>query len=744
MSAGIGNDPLPPLAEEAATNQETAPSETRPTKALKYRRRACDRCVARKTGCDGNEPCTNCQQAGCDNLCVYSHIARQPPRKLGRRLVSSGHAPVPLRAVPYNLSDRHRPALVTQGQPPQPLPLPPVSSSSPLYESSASPKIPSVRSDSDSPVVQPRHGAGGIPVPAPPLTAPSLASPPPPRSFSLPNRDPMRITSLLAETEHDGSPDDPWNITSSSSPDTYAASTLTIIDALVAYYTNPYQHMSMTFFISDRLATEFSQVQRIDRSLKTPEDTLYSPALVRPLLALYVMHQVRIFCQPFLQRLYRKLDRGEISPASLNFMLCYGTCVVSESYMSLENRRAFSLAYLERLDHLSLTQLSDESALDIPLVLFLISRVHAFQKTSAGYVQFIALSGLEDDRPADPRQALHYDLDREYKRRTFHEVTSLECYASAFLGVPPTVNIRFTRVKPISDTLLYKMLTLPPEDDIYPALVPGMSHSVSGYPVFIELTDIAYDVCHLRARLPPVRLEDVDLQPYLTLNRRLDDLYPAIERQFPLDTTAAYTVAATSHHSRMMSSGSSSPLAGNPPPTTTTTTDTVNPPHDNAVYAAGQCMIHSIFHLTRVFLNVHNWAFGPRAFRPESYPVLREAASASVDHFTLHCLPYLQRLPVQGHSLVTSMALNMICFWYIHRLPYHYHHHSRTDAAHQQIRRDWAVIHRYRAYLDEFEPFVQYIKTYKAHLDQALEEIRSKYPGLVPEYLIGPRGLPNN
>ncbi|KAJ1642221.1 hypothetical protein IWQ61_010655, partial [Dispira simplex] len=44
-----------------------------------HRRRACDRCLDSKVGCDGRTPCARCCRLG--KTCQYSYITRQPPKK---------------------------------------------------------------------------------------------------------------------------------------------------------------------------------------------------------------------------------------------------------------------------------------------------------------------------------------------------------------------------------------------------------------------------------------------------------------------------------------------------------------------------------------------------------------------------------------------------------------------------------------------------------------------------------------
>ncbi|KAJ1919932.1 hypothetical protein IWQ60_007115 [Tieghemiomyces parasiticus] len=477
------------------------------------------------------------------------------------------------------------------------------------------------------------------------------------------------------------------------------------IEALYAHYADPKAN-SIPLIVTSTFLTEVSRCISIAPSLKSHEDALYSPVLVRSLLALYVMHQIRLYCRPFLRRLYRKLDSGEIPPVTLDFILCYGMSALSENHLTPAKRRFLSSAYLERLNHVALTQLSTNPSIDTPFLMYQICRLHVLYRTGEAFRSFLSLSNklvlerkyhlidLLDDGPSDPSKALYHEISLEFKRRVFHDVTSLEHLAGALSGIPSNMALTYAVVQPINDTTLLKLLALPPAEDTFPVLVPCMTHIVSGYPSLIELSNIGHDMASLRAQFPLDSLSQFDLAPYLAINRRLSILHPLLLKEFPL-----------------------SPWA------------TKDQDYNSPVYTAGVCMVHSTYLMVAIFTNVRNWTFGARAVRPEAYPELRAQASKAVDFYTTNCVPLIQQLPPPSHNIIVSVACLLSAFWCITRL------HYQADMP-DLVHRDLLTIRLYIDIVETFEPYVAYLSSMKKILEIAFREVLAACPGLIPAQLI--------
>ncbi|KAJ1926495.1 hypothetical protein IWQ60_003738 [Tieghemiomyces parasiticus] len=742
---------MPPFyrGRQVPTFKVTVPGPPKPPpppKELKYQRHACTRCVARKAGCDGQQPCIKCTRAGVADACQFSKIARQPPRR-GRQRRDTGGSDIRQRKTDPvahlatsgsldSISDVSPRAPTSATVPSSTIET--LASSGPPASTNMWPLPPSLAAvptlKLNCPAEEPRSKSESIlkttptMVPLPPLRPPLLPSPPTWRPMAIQNllTPPHLISPTLDATPRHKIT--PWDFNASLPP---AKSLLTYYSDVRSFIPSPAD--------AEQFLETLQRTTRIARSLKSFEDMLYSPVLVRSLLALYVMHQVRLFCKPFLARLYRKLDRQELRPIALDSMLCYGISVLSERQLESRDRHRLSAAYLERISHAALHRLCSCPAVDTPFLMYQVCRVHAFHNTDHNYVNFMCkyspafvtatdypirpigqgdavkrsdptitrsppwdltwmitqrqyhLTDLHDHpTPVDPRRALHQEIALEFRRRTFYEVTALESVAGCQLGLPSQLDTSHTRVNPISDEILLKLFALPPEEDTFPALIPCLTHSVSGYPSLITLSSITNATSALRAHVPPHNPADVNLQPYLEINQRLNVLYPQLLREFPILPRKV-----------------------------------IDPERDNPVYMAGTCMVHSVFHATRLFANLHNWNFGSRAFRPESYPALRRYGSESADYFTRNCLPFIKHVPVQAHNLCTSLCCFLACYWYINRLPY-----ISQDA--DQIRRDMDTIRMYRAYLDEFEPFVAYIESYKSLIARALESVHCHEVDLIP------------
>ncbi|KAJ1926504.1 hypothetical protein IWQ60_003748 [Tieghemiomyces parasiticus] len=675
----------------------SAPKPRPPPKKNLHRRRACDRCVARKTGCDGKEPCAKCQQAPQPVDCHYSSITRQPPRKRQHPDSDVGERSPP----PHTAAASDSTATSAS----------PSSSTSPWTALSNAPWAMS-------------QSAGRSPTPTP-ITHPG-------------GRGPMAIETLLTT---DGpspllSPPVatatasvdwcPWTITDIPLPPSSTSASTDYSEATcLTLCSDPLALSSAATPLAVQLTGELERYRHLPPQLRSQEEILFAPGLVRSLAFLYVLREVRMYRRRFYDRLQRKLDRGEVSALALNCILCLGISVLPSRALPPRLRQELAMAYIDRVSEIVVRRLHEYDTPEVPFLLFRFARMHGIFANSQDLVTYVTLSSnlvitrryhlldLEDSQPpADPNQAFHYEMNREITRRSYHESTFVRGQIANLLGLPGMVSNHYVRVNPINDQFLERLFMLPPDEDTYPALIPGLGHSVCGYPPVMELADITTEVSLLRSRIQPADPSDVDLRPYLELNERLSALFPRLLADYPLG----------------------------PPPHSN------DPELDNPVYRSGISMVHSLFHSARLLLNVHNWTFGNQAFRPELHQALRAYGTESADHFTTHCLPYIRRVPTCCHNLVTNHCCFTVGFWYANelRLPDSCRETNQADVDdnadgtkprescldRHQVRRRLDTIDMYVRYLDEFKPYVTYHRMYRDLILRTVHQARDERPEL--------------
>ncbi|RKP40395.1 hypothetical protein BJ085DRAFT_32913 [Dimargaris cristalligena] len=280
------------------------PAQAKPSRVVKktqFKRRACDRCVARKTGCDGELPCLKCRSAGANN-CHYS-----PTGSTGVVISDQG-----LRdgQTIYQSSAYDLPSIA------QSLPTPPT-------------LVDWFQFDGSAPSVD------GLPSKAAPLVPIS-----------------ERLKSLTQSLRGPEGPSDMSNL-----------------DLITKELYN------------EQFALQIGRLNQLTRPLKSQEDTLYAPGLTRTLVAIFVLNHAH--------RLIRKLDRQELTPLALNYLLGFAIGVLPHGSLSPIARRNITTAYLERIYYLAMGQFEGDAALDTPYILYLASRLHVFSKTSDKYSFFV-------------------------------------------------------------------------------------------------------------------------------------------------------------------------------------------------------------------------------------------------------------------------------------------------------------------------------------------------------------------
>ncbi|KAJ1970321.1 hypothetical protein H4R35_005941 [Dimargaris xerosporica] len=364
-----------------------------------YRRRACDRCVRRKIRCNGQEPCAKCLRADAD--CHFGYISRQPP-KLSQSLA---HGSRPKKRNQTNASSqaqRRRTKLSARGlqqtttRSPTLLPMP--------LSTSDTPTSPS------SPITPMALDTRPI-VPLSNVTCPTILPSPPTFQALVPSMQPRQdvvqyLTSIIDRLRL--SP--PYDDTDTTTDENYAWMTI---------QTHNQVHSSIvhlppltTVIAQSRLDTLWSpQVSRSAepilapllhlnnyakfpppsrRLLKTEDDVIYHPALVRCILATFVEYQIRIFKKLYFKRLLRKLTRREMQPLSFHFLMAFGTSLTLLGHRgSLPHavRKRLSHAYLERFNDL-LTQALKNPTLETPYLTYMIATAVGSTQNSTIFVNY--------------------------------------------------------------------------------------------------------------------------------------------------------------------------------------------------------------------------------------------------------------------------------------------------------------------------------------------------------------------
>ncbi|KAJ1994209.1 hypothetical protein H4R33_000377 [Dimargaris cristalligena] len=443
---------------------------------------------------------------------------------------------------------------------------------------------------------------------------------------------------------------------------------------------------------NEQFALQIGRLNQLTRPLKSQEDTLYAPGLTRTLVAIFVLNHAH--------RLIRKLDRQELTPLALNYLLGFAIGVLPHGSLSPIARRNITTAYLERIYYLAMGQFEGDAALDTPYILYLASRLHVFSKTSDKYSFFVALGirmitqmryhivDLPTQITYGP-ETLVAVLRKEYKRRIFWEITALDSLICCFLGIPGNFREENICVDPIDDRLLGHLLQLAPDDDVFPAIIPALGTTVCGNPVLIRLTHLVYKASNLRAKiLPPNSVSD--FRPYYELNAHLQTVHRELLQMFPLPRSNKIPSHLTAAQ---------------------------------MLQFTGLGMIHSAFTSVVLLLNTHNWSFGARAIRPETDPFLHQMGLRAALQFTDYCLPFLRHLPPQRHHLCASNC----CFLAAYRLAIYLGQLKETMAVAPEtpliFNQTLDTIRTYITYLDEYRAYVTYVDSYQALLQQQLYDV---------------------
>ncbi|KAJ1972625.1 hypothetical protein H4R35_004569 [Dimargaris xerosporica] len=438
------------------------------------------------------------------------------------------------------------------------------------------------------------------------------------------------------------------------------------------------------------------------------EDQLYSPSLVRFLIAVFVNYQTRIFRDLYLERLYRKLAANKISPFALNCILAYGACLSRDQGVDASTRQRITGLYLDRADALLIGEL-ERPSLDTPC---LVSFLGAPSMTIMGDDRFMYYSGLARQLTMQlgfhlKRTTAHTlwhksqyspfvecgsshcvedaedELVEEYKRRTFWSMAIYNATICCLMGTSCVLTSEYIDAEPVDDTLIQRILTCDPAHDPYPSIVPGLSNAICGYPYLTDYVMLSAEVTQLRVRAQ--QHDAVTIQDYYDLNGRLRAWYEHLPPHYHLPPL---------HHDHA--------------------TFLEDPAHYSSLFS-----LHGNFHMTVIFLNVYNWNAGPDTIRPEQDQLCHQIAMESADFFTTRCLPFFRRLPCQYHTLFVVVNYFAVALKYALALPF------LTSAQHHQTQE---LITEYLTLLSEFTTYATYSQVFVRMVKDIADRAHSMTP----------------
>ncbi|KAJ1973422.1 hypothetical protein H4R34_005083, partial [Dimargaris verticillata] len=728
------------------------------TKPALYRRGACDRCLARKIKCDGKEPCAKCLSQAV--ACAYSFITRQPPKRTRPRKLKTTTTPVsPAAAVASTPSPASTgPVAAVTRAPANNGDLAPLSSPTPLLsvpgpstESSLTTlqhplALGVVRAYSSGPAVQPTTLTGTendcltnhiialierLQLDDDTMAPPALAGLPFPRLLT-PAKDPE-----TSDPQYD-----------ESSPRIDPMS----LDFLLGRATSPVHSMPPSPIPSPTWYTQWARAvlpsPRPAAQLQSQEELLYHPVLVHAIISTYVHQQTRIYRDLYLQRIYRKLRNNQISPLALNYILAYGLAITMMGKSKLPHavRKQTGDYYIQRFDRLLMAAI-DCPTLELPHLAFMIAAACMATKSTRMFTHYTSIGrelllqmqfhltdfsrhgplptshpypaastatpGFMCDSPVGELGSVDYatsmdggdELTREYKRRVFWDVLQFENMIHLLVGLPSSVNRQQSHVNAVDDRLVEEILRLPPEQDHYPVVIPGIRHTLSGYTPLTEFIFLIGEIADLRAHVysPDTQYIQVpvqSIQEYYAANP--NDRNPIIHRYYSLNDRLRQWYAAL-------------PEAFSLPEHLPLDNQLIQryPVHYSSIFT-----LHSNYHMAVLFLNLYNWnlvnqhainkasAVPPMphtstppgsptrlpsdhrhvpadlrplppvpVFRPELDPVCHELGLTSAHFFTSQCLPFFQTLPQQYYSTPLLGSFATVALKYaLYLRDYQYYH----------------------------------------------------------------------
>ncbi|KAJ1654355.1 hypothetical protein IWQ61_005697 [Dispira simplex] len=683
-----------------------------------YRRRACNRCVVRKTRCNSQTPCRSCELVGV--ACTYSFITRQPPKRPLK--VRTSHTPTSSHGPGRN--SKRSDSVVGDGMEPHPNSHSPPS---PIKVTVSTRNKPLLLPKLPQPLPSTTFSLTGN-YPTPELSSVSMSLPLSPLSgstggfsqISTLNKGPMELDNSLHLTTTDSS-------SSSGSEDAQSA----LADQLQLLFTEgchdkspgssttPVYRQGHNSLFSrahvDQLLTDL--IQRIHHlstldvraALHSEEETIYHPRLVRNMVAVFANQQARLHRQLYLERLWRKVLDQQVTPLTLNYILATSAAAFVQDQVSVDVRRRVALMYLDRVEALLMAEF-DSPSLDTPYLLLGLGYACLMVKRNDKYVYYSSLAhrlmvqlgfhqvdeprstdGVEDSQREDQEarvpppfkgggsaafRGLNNDDDeliREYKRRSFWEIVYFEDLSHCLFGVASSLSQLDVQVLPIDDRLLEKILRLDPADDHYPAILPGNRVTITGYSYMLEFHRLVGQVADLRSKAGKHAKEPGSIRYYYHLNGQLRCAYRQI-----------------CHHAKFPSLGVDIYLQ--------------NPKH-----CVSLIMLHTCYHFVVIMANTRNWSLNHDVVHPEQDPECHRTAMTSADFIIQSCVPLFKRLPTNCFTPSIAGSTFAAAYCYLCALATFYQNSSPPDFADkEEPRRMVAVLRGLMQLLHSFGAYLSY------------------------------------
>ncbi|KAJ1984523.1 hypothetical protein H4R34_000609 [Dimargaris verticillata] len=665
----------------------------------RYRRRACDRCVRRKIRCNGQEPCAKCQRANVD--CRFGYIFRHPPKLC--QSPTHGSQPKKRNATKSSSQPQQqraqRPARKLQATSTRSPTLLPMSLSTSTNHS-----VPATPTTLDA---RPIHLSSHV-------TRPSTPPSPPASQAVVPSIQPrqdvvqyltaiidlLRISPPCGDTEPSTDEDYSWMTMRTRNQIHTSIVHLPSLTTVIAQSRldtlwSPQVSISAEPILAPLL--HFDQYDKFPspsrRLLKTEDDVIYHPVLVHSILATFVEYQIRIFKKLYFNRLLRKLTRREMQPLVFHFLMAFGTSLSlpgQNDNIPHAVRKCISHAYLERFNDL-LTQALKSPTLETPYLTYMIATAVGSTQNSMNFLSYteigrrlmqqhhyhlVDLPSSKSSVSTVPATPAEDEYTKEYKRRAFWEISALDSVVHCLSGMACKYHGQPIGVQPVNDQLIYEILTMDPDQDQYPVVLPGIRHAISGYEPLTELVHLAGDVANLRAKAQTHLYQGQQHAASLPgSGSQADKPLPCHRMPIPADAQAAYYEL----NERLQRWYAELPQYYELPNYSKVDQSMLEkyPMHYSSL-----CYIYSNFHMVTIFLNVHNWSLGspdsnPGLFLPEKDERCHRWALASANDFTRWCLPFVRRMPIQYlnaaivcHVFASAMkyTLTLKDFWYHHTL----------------------------------------------------------------------------
>ncbi|KAJ1970712.1 hypothetical protein H4R35_005704 [Dimargaris xerosporica] len=705
-----------------------------------YRRRACDRCVARKTRCDSQNPCQSCASA-CQS-CNYSFIKRHPPRKrASQRKLAPSTKPV-LAPRPLVSCDRGQavaPALTK------------TSASLALVIPAA---IPSPESYATHSLVTPQASSspGGAPRQELTATATAVSSAEPVhplaeaslvQGWERAGQEWDRFSDLLARMiqafkEHQITDDTSALMDVDASVDSNQALARQekrhaehIVEDFHYQFIEYLQYLGATNqrpkaanFFHGALGPGWPHWMLMNPQphmfqLQSSEDHLYNKCTVFSFVSTYIGQQIRAYHLPYFQRLWRMIERNTISPFALSVILCVGAASTIHNSLTLNTRQRIHQMYLERCDAMFSRQ-TENPSLETPYAIFLCAGSCLAVKNTNRFVYYLSMaiqlvSQLHfyicdlpnrpvaplavpkvPGRPASTDESEWYyspddPLVLEYQRRTLWDIVYSDVLTNCFMGTSSSLTKPYLAVGAIDDRLVEKLLNLDSANDPYPAMVPALRVMVCGYAYMNDFQYLAIQVTNLRARAQEHVFER-DIAQYRTLAFQLATWYDRLQENMPFPTSLAVV-------DQMVR---------------------LDPTRLGSIL-----LTYGIYHSYMLFLTCHNWNAGYGVIRPELDPECHRFGMASAAFITNTVMPFLVRLPTHHFPILMMVPAFCAALKYILVLA----HDKGSGFDYYAYEDTLARITAHMQFLESLQEIAYYANFCRSQLKQCLEVYQIKVLG---------------